>query len=45
MSFQDMYYGLPSQIQIFQNPAKPGQGQPKEIKGKGLDFLGFSCRD
>jgi hypothetical protein len=39
-----MYYlALPNQIQILQNPPKPGQGTSKEIKEKGLDLLGFSC--
>jgi hypothetical protein len=32
----------PKQLQILQNPAKPGQSQPKRIKEKSLDFLGFS---
>jgi hypothetical protein len=35
--------GFPSESKIFQNPAKPRQAQPKEIKEKGSDFLGFSC--
>jgi hypothetical protein len=33
----------PNQTQILQNPAKPGHTQPKRIKEKSLDFLGFSC--
>jgi hypothetical protein len=33
------YLVLPSQIQILQNPAKPGQGTSREIKEKGLDSL------
>jgi hypothetical protein len=33
---------LAKSSQIQQNPAKSSQSQPKKIKGKGLDFLGFS---
>jgi hypothetical protein len=33
----------PSQNQIFQNRAKPGQGAAKFFQGKSLDFLGFPC--
>jgi hypothetical protein len=33
-----------SQTQIFQNPAKPRQAQPRTTKEKRLDFLGFAWR-
>jgi hypothetical protein len=36
---------IPSQNQIRQNPAKPGQETAKKIKERGLDFLGFSLPD
>jgi hypothetical protein len=32
---------FPTQPQVFQNPAKPGQARAKKIKEKWLGFLGF----
>jgi hypothetical protein len=36
---QNVVIRIPSQFQIWPNPAKSGQAQPKKIKEKGLDSL------